>query len=142
MNEQQSAREEVWMVAARSLPPEAFECFRAAYERAYGVPSVDMSDKPKIFVWCNRCEPEWHSASAMAEDGTALGGHICSSHSFIAHDMGINENGWKRDIYAEHYPDGFEVVWVEDPKHHAGLDAAYKLNQQRKPEDTVEEDGS
>jgi len=89
--------------------------------------------KPKIFVWCNSCSHEWHSAAAMAEDGTSLAGHVCSSHGFIPHDMGIDEDGWKRDIYDRHYPDGYEVVWVEDAKTHDGLQAAYALNQAKIP---------
>jgi hypothetical protein len=43
--------------------------------------------------------------------------------------MGVDENGWKRDVYAKHYPDGFEVEYVEvtsaeDIDAHAGLSAA------------------
>ena len=85
--------------------------------------------KPKIYVLCNSCAPQWHAAMAMAEDGTCLAAHVCSSHGFIPHDMGIDEDGWKRDLYAKHYPGGFEVEWVEKPREHAGLMAAYALNQ-------------
>ena len=84
---------------------------------------------PKIYVFCNSCSHEWHSFMAIAEDGTYLGGHICSSHCFAAHDMGVIETGWKRDVYAKHYPEGFHVVLVDDPKTHSGLQAAYALNQ-------------
>lgn len=85
-----------------------------------------------IYVWCNSSSPEWHSMMAMAEDGSVLAHHVCSAHGFAFHDMGIDEGGWKRDKYAEHYPDGFEVVWVESPKSHDGLMAAYALNQKRR----------
>jgi len=68
---------------------------------------------PKIFVFCNGCSPDWHSFAAVAEDGISLAGHICSHHGFAAHDMGVNEDGLKRDVYAKHYPDGFEVVYCE-----------------------------
>jgi hypothetical protein len=88
--------------------------------------------KPKIFVFCNSCSPQWHHFAAIAEDGTALAGHICSHHGYAAHDMGVDEKGWKRDIYAKHYPDGFEVEYVEvtcaaDIDAHAGLKAALDL---------------
>jgi hypothetical protein len=69
---------------------------------------------PKIFVFCNSCAPQWHSMLALSEDGECLAGHLCSSHGWAAHDMGIHPDGWKRDLYATKYPDGFEVVWVED----------------------------
>jgi len=71
---------------------------------------------PKIFVFCNSCEPHWHCIQAMTEDGCFITGHLCSNHGFIRHDMGIDPDGWKRDIYATHYPDGYEVVFEETPQ--------------------------
>jgi len=93
-----------------------------------------MADTPKIFVFCNTkdCQvgaADWHSMIAIAEDGTFLAGHICSHHAFAEHDMGIVEGGRKRDLYAAHYPQGFEVVWVEDATNSKELDAAYEKNQ-------------
>ena len=81
----------------------------------------------KIYVFCNSCEPQWHSATALSDEGLFLAGHVCSHHGFIAHDMGVDEDGWKRDIYARAYPDGFEVEYVEqaDVKTHPGITAAY-----------------
>jgi hypothetical protein len=86
-----------------------------------------MGAPGKVYVFCNTrdCEgTEWHSMVAIAEDGTYLAGHICSHHGFAAHDMGIDPDGWKRDTYAKHYPQGFEVVWIEDPTKSNALDAA------------------
>lgn len=82
--------------------------------------------KPKIFVFCNSCSPGWHQATALSEDGHFLAGHVCSDHGFIPHDMGVEVGGWKRDEYAKHYPDGFEVVLVEDPRTHEGVKAAHE----------------
>lgn len=86
----------------------------------------------KVYVFCNTmdCEKDtgdWHSMVAIAEDGVCLAGHICSHHGYAAYDMGIVENGRKRDLYAAHYPDGFEVVWVppDAVETHAGLQAAF-----------------
>lgn len=94
---------------------------------------------PKIFVFCNtaNCERpgcDWHSMVALAEDGACLAGHICSHHGFAAHDMGIHPDGWKRERYAKHYPDGFDVVWVEsnDIDTHPGLQAAFRAADMRK----------
>lgn len=85
----------------------------------------------KIYVFCNTkdCDKgsgDWHSMAAVSEDGEWLAGHICSSHAWARHDMGIDEDGWKRNIYAEHYPDGFEVIGVESDEidTHEGLQAA------------------
>lgn len=88
-----------------------------------------MSEHPKIYVWCNSCSDGWHVFMGMAEDGTFLASHVCSSHGFAPHDMGIDENGWKRDVYAKHYPQGFTVELVADAKAHPGLMSAYALNQ-------------
>ncbi len=87
----------------------------------------------RIFVWCNNCSHEWHSVIAMDEDGRALASHACSSHGFIAHDMGLDEDGLKRDLYDKAHPDGWEIEWVENarPGNHAGLDAACVKNQER-----------
>lgn len=89
-----------------------------------------MTDrKPTIFVFCNGCAPQWHSIVALAEDGTGLTGHVCSSHGFIGHDMGFTSN-WKRDHYDKHYPDGWELEYVEvhDIDSHARLQRAFELN--------------
>jgi hypothetical protein len=81
--------------------------------------------KPKIYVFCNNCSPEWHVFTALSEDGVFLAGHVCSHHAYAPHDMGVAENGWKRDTYAKYYPDGFDVELVENPKDHAGVMAAH-----------------
>jgi hypothetical protein len=31
------------------------------------------------------------------------------------------------------YPQGYQLEWVDDPQTHAGVQAAFKLNQQRVP---------
>lgn len=89
---------------------------------------------PKIYVFCNSCSPQCHRFMAIAEDGTFLGGHICSGHEYADHDMGVVENGWKRDLYAAHYPGGFTVERLDirsrqDADNHPGLSNAFKLNQ-------------
>jgi hypothetical protein len=85
-----------------------------------------MSALPKIYVFCNSCAPEWHCFTALSEDGEFLANHVCSAHGYAPHDMGVNENGWKRELYSERYPGGFEVELVEgNPRDHAGLMAAH-----------------
>lgn len=91
------------------------------------------SEATTIYVWCNSCSHEWHSIMAMGEDGRYLAGHVCSDHLFIPHDMGF-VGDWKHENYNEAYPEGWTLELVEDPKTHAGLDAAYNLNQERAKE--------
>lgn len=84
---------------------------------------------PKIFVFCNGVNALGVIGCAIAEDGTVLGGHASSSQEWMKHDMGVT-GSWKHDKYAEHYPGGYEVVFVPSDevkaKSHAGLEAAYK----------------
>lgn len=82
-------------------------------------PATDTG-KPKIFAFVNGGSPGWYSGAAIAEDGTHLPtGHCSSSPEWSRHDMGADgRSTWKHDIYAAHYPDGFQVEWVEDVKSH------------------------
>ena len=67
-------------------------------------------------------------STALAEDGHALAGHLSSSEGWAQHDMGLGGSTWKHDRYAEHYPDGYELVWVGTDLNVAGypgLEQAY-----------------
>lgn len=87
---------------------------------------------PKVFVFCNDTSPLGCIGVALAEDGTYLAGHASSSEAWLKHDMGVTGT-WKHDKYSEHYPGGYEVVYVPEDevkaKSHAGLEAAYNLHQ-------------
>lgn len=85
-------------------------------------PSTDTG-KPKIFAFINGGSPGWYSGAAIAEDGTVLpASHVSSSPGWARHDMGANgQSEWKHDVYAAHYPDGFQVEWVENVKEHPVL---------------------
>lgn len=95
--------------------------------------------KGKIFCWINSGKgTDWNVVIAMAEDGTSLASHVSSSEPWAKHDIGITSD-WKHEKYRDHYPDGFELVWVEgDPREHEGLMAAYALNQANAPKEEVE----
>jgi hypothetical protein len=89
--------------------------------------------KPKIFCWINEGEgTDWQVVMAVAEDGCFLASHVSSSETWARHDIGLTSD-WKHDRYQEHYPDGYELEWVENAKTHEGLQAAYVLNQQQAP---------
>lgn len=64
---------------------------------------------------------------ALAEDGVALAEHLSSNVNFARHDMGLTSD-WKHDRYAAHAPDGFELVWVDDPATSDAWQAALVLN--------------
>jgi len=50
---------------------------------------------------------------ALAEDGMCLAQHLSSNVDFSKHDMGLWSN-WKHENYNKYYPDGWELVWIDD----------------------------
>lgn len=95
--------------------------------------------KPKIFVFINGGIPGLLHVTALTEDGHFIAGHGCSHEHFIYHDMGFTSD-WKHDRYNEHYPDGWELVYVPREvalaRTHKGLEEAYKkhLLEERSPD--------
>lgn len=89
----------------------------AYYEERRQEDAYAEGSLPTVYVFCNQknCDGrgDWHSMIAVDEDGNGLAGHICSSHGWARHDMGVDQDGWKRDLYAKRYPNGFTVRWVE-----------------------------
>lgn len=65
---------------------------------------------------------------ALAEDGEVLCEHESSTLSWSKHDM--IESSWKDKFYQEHYPEGYEVIWVgdQDPANYPGLPEAIARN--------------
>lgn len=83
----------------------------------------------KIYCFNNGGPPEWLQACAIADDGHCLAGHICSHEGYMRHDLGMDGSTWKHELYNDHFGAGnWELEWVDDPKTHAGLQAALKLN--------------
>ena len=66
---------------------------------------------------------------ALAEDGTGLGSHLSSSEYFSKHDMGLTSD-WHHKDYKEHYPNGYEVEWIdyENLGAHTGFQRSLKIN--------------
>lgn len=73
------------------------------------------SEKPKIYGFVNGGSPGWYSVEAISEDGVFLAGHCCSHPGFGPHDIGVTST-WHHESYQKYYPDGYEVIWVEDAK--------------------------
>jgi hypothetical protein len=92
-----------------------------------------INELPVIYGFNNGGEPGWMSAVLLAEDGTGLGGHCCSSEAYMPADLGVLE-GTRPDRHEEfqkHYPDGYRMEFIrgEEVLQHAGLNAAYEKNQ-------------
>ena len=91
--------------------------------------------KPKIFLWCvaTGTGSEYVTGStlggevigyALSEDGEILASHVSSNRDYAKHDMGWT-SGWKHDHYKEKYPNGYELVWVDDPHTDQEFQTAY-----------------
>lgn len=88
---------------------------------------------PVIYGFNNGGSPGWYSGLLLAEDGSMLGGHVCSAEGFMYGDLGI-VRGWRDDrheLFRKHYPDGYRMDFVpaSDVMTHPGLEAAYQKNQ-------------
>ena len=94
-----------------------------------------LAELPVIYGFNNGGEPGWMSAQLLAQDGTALGEHVCSSEGYMPHDLGVLEGSRpdRHEGFAKHYPDGYRMEFVtrDEVKQHAGLMEAYRLNQER-----------
>jgi hypothetical protein len=91
-----------------------------------------VAELPVIYGFNNGGSPGWYSACLLAEDGTGLGGHLCSSEGYMTHDLGILE-GTRPDrhkTFREHYPDGYRMEFVSyrDIDATPGLLAAFEKN--------------
>jgi hypothetical protein len=94
--------------------------------------------KPKIYCFSNVVGGGDGIALAVADDGTVLGSHWCSSEYFVPGDLGVVEGSRpdRHETYAAHYPDGYEMEFVRanDVLTHPGLCAAMKRNQEAQPD--------
>jgi hypothetical protein len=53
---------------------------------------------------------------------------LSSNEDFLKYDMGLTGTR-KHDLYKKHAGDaGYELVWVDDPKSHEGVQAAYQAH--------------
>jgi hypothetical protein len=97
-----------------------------------------LADLPVIYGFNNGGSTGWYSGVLLAEDGTGLGGHVCSHEGYMRSDLGVLEGSRpdRHEAFRAHYPDGYRMDFVPmaEVKDHAGLDAAYQLNQQKRAE--------
>lgn len=91
-----------------------------------------VAELPVIYGFNNGGSAGLYSACLIAEDGTGLGGHICSHEGYMPGDLGILE-GYRPDrheTFKAHYPDGYRMDFVSyaDVPDHAALAEAFRLN--------------
>ena len=94
-----------------------------------------VEELPIIYGFNNGGSKGWYSAVLLAEDGTCLGGHICSSEAYMPHDLGILEGTRpnRHEDFKKHYPEGYRMEFVgwDAVKQHEGLTTAIIHNQKK-----------
>lgn len=112
----------------------------------YNPKNRPLEELPIIYGFNNGGEPGWYSACLLAEDGEGLGGHVCSHEAYMCSDLGILEGSRpdRHEGFRKHYPDGYRMDFVPGPevKTHAGLDAAYKRNQEKAAKANAKEEAA
>lgn len=92
-------------------------------------------DLPIIYGFNNGGSPGWYSAVLLAEDGTCLGGHVCSSEAYMPHDLGILEGSRpdRHEGFREHYPGGYRMEFVghNEVGGHGKLQVVFAINEQQ-----------
>lgn len=91
-----------------------------------------VEELPVIYGFNNGGAPGFMSAVLIAQDGQALGGHLCSNEYYMPGDLGVLEGSRpdRHEGFREHYPDGYrmEFIGYDDVRNHAGLSAALEAN--------------
>ncbi len=83
----------------------------------------------KIYIFiCRKFDNGDVAALAVAEDGNEIAGHLSSTVDFAKFDMGITSK-IKHEVYAEKYPAGYELEWVDDWRNHPFLSEQAKKNE-------------
>lgn len=90
-----------------------------------------VGDLPIIWGFINSHSAGGVHAMTLAEDGTELGGHFCSSPAYAPADLGLLEGSRpdRHERYRAHYPDGYRMsglVQYDDVDACTGLQLAIK----------------
>lgn len=102
-----------------------------------------LNELPVIYGFNNGGSRGWYSGELIAEDGTGLGGHICSHEGYMPHDLGVTEGSRpdRHEEFQKHYPDGYRMDFIpmDEVRAHEGLEVAYQRNQEKAKEAAASE---
>lgn len=98
-----------------------------------------IEELPVIYGFNNGGSPGMYCATLLAEDGTPLGGHACSSEGYMPHDLGVLKGARpdRHETFKEHYPDGYRMDFVsyDSVRSHPGLMRAVGLAKPATPQE-------
>ena len=102
-----------------------------------------VTELPVIYGFNNGGSPGWYSGVLIAEDGTGLGGHLCSHEAYMYRDLGIEEGSRpdRHETFRAHYPDGYRMEFVSYAHvlGHPALNLAFERNAAQREEATLPE---
>ena len=103
----------------------------------YNPENQPVDELPIIYGFNNGGNKYFLSAELIAEDGTSLGSHACSSEGFMLGDLGILEGTRpdRHETFKKHYPNGYKMDFVsyDDVNKHEKLNKAFELNKLNQP---------
>lgn len=78
-----------------------------------------LNELPVIWGFNNGGSPGFMHAALIAEDGTFLGSHLCSSEAYMPHDLGVLEGARsdRHETFRAHYPDGYRMEFALHANH-------------------------
>ncbi len=104
----------------------------------YNPKDLPVSELPVIYGFNNGGSAGFWSGVLIAQDGTPLGGHLCSYEGYMYGDLGIiaGRRADRHETFRTHYPDGYRMDFVpyERAGDHAGLNAAFAAHDAANPE--------
>lgn len=73
-----------------------------------------LEDLSVIYGFNNGGPRGFMSGSLIAEDGTPLGGHLCSHEGFMLDDLDIHKGtrSDRHETFKKHYPEGYRMDFV------------------------------
>jgi len=89
-----------------------------------------MSRHPRIFVAAFTSADRQSNdldCQALAEDGEGLAECCAPDVESAKRGIGLTSQS-NHKSYATHYPDGYDLEWVNDPANHSGWQRALKRN--------------
>jgi hypothetical protein len=99
----------------------------------YNPKGLPVTELPVIYGFNNGGSEGCWSGVIITEDGTILGGHVCSNETYMLHDLGILEGAApdRHETFNEHYPAGYRMDFVpyKDAAYHVGLQSSFRRHE-------------
>jgi hypothetical protein len=88
--------------------------WNGAGKEVFNPHNKSVDDLPFIWGFNNGGRPGFMDAVLVSQDGHWMGGHCCSSESYMPHDLGVLKGSRpdRHESFRKHYPDGYRMEFV------------------------------